>query len=500
MSDLERRALEASFASWKSERVPELPDSQAFELFTINLLFKDADLSDDDVASGLTGGGGDGGIDGIYFFINRQLMSRESDIPTNPQDAELWVIQAKNRNSFEEAPVEKIKDFINDLFDFSRSISSLTYYSQVVRDVISDFREQYTGIIGYPHKLSINLLYATKSDHLPSTGVMARVENVRRAAKAHISAAEPNFQFWGASELLEAYRNPPSRLAVLKVKNQISDTDGSFICLVPLAHFAEFMRDKQGNISQYMLEPNVRDYQGNVDVNRDIRVTLQSSDMREFWWLNNGITILADTADLGAQKLSIQGPQIVNGLQTSHEIFYNYASNTINENRTVLVRVILPPDETTRRRIIKATNFQNPVSELSLHSTEDIHFDIEELLALYGFYYDRRKGRSRQQKRPIAKIVSMKELAQAVMSIALWRPDDARVRPGTVLKRDEVYKETFDTSAPRDLFVSCISIDRQVNAYLSQKDEVTTDVRVDLRYYIGAVIGSYLTKKVRPTK
>jgi hypothetical protein len=62
MSELDRRALEASFTGWKADRVPEMSDSEAFEWFTIGLLFKDSDLSDQDISSGMTGGGGMAGL------------------------------------------------------------------------------------------------------------------------------------------------------------------------------------------------------------------------------------------------------------------------------------------------------------------------------------------------------------------------------------------------------------------------------------------------------
>ena len=198
--------------------------------------------------------------------------------------------------------------------------------------------------------------------------------------------------------------------------------------------------------------------------------------------------------------ISIQGPEIVNGLQTSYQIFNYQASNQSNKKRSVLVRVILPPDEKSRRRIIKATNFQTPVSPLSLHATEDIHFDIEELLTLYGVYYDRKKGKNRRLGRPISKIVSIRELSQAVMSIALWRPDDARGRPETVLKRESVYNDVFDVAAPRELFAVCILLDKQISAFLSKEETIVPDMRIDLHYYTNAWVGCSLCGSPKPSK
>lgn len=71
-----------------------------------------------------------------------------------------------------------------------------------------------------------------------------------------------------------------------------------------------------------LLEPNVRDYQGaGSPVNKEIRATLNdASTTVEFWWLNNGITILGEKCFITGNKVTITKPEIVNGLQTSHEV------------------------------------------------------------------------------------------------------------------------------------------------------------------------------------
>jgi hypothetical protein len=107
-----------------------------------------------------------------------------------------------------------------------------------------------------------------------------------------------------------------------------------------------------------MLEPNVRDYQGvkNV-VNRAIRQSLAEPTSPEFWWLNNGVTILATKCSVVGNLVVIERPEIVNGLQTSYEIFQFFKSHTEKPDaRNVLVRVIVPPNEQVRSKIIRATN------------------------------------------------------------------------------------------------------------------------------------------------
>ena len=102
---------------------------------------------------------------------------------------------------------------------------------------------------------------------------------------------------------------------------QYEEEGNYFASLIP------FASDK-GEIRNELFEGNVRDWAGDVIVNEAIRQTLETGIPEEdFWWLNNGITILASGASIqGGHVLSVETPQIVNGLQTSRCI-YNYLSS-----------------------------------------------------------------------------------------------------------------------------------------------------------------------------
>ena len=64
----------------------------------------------------------------------------------------------------------------------------------------------------------------------------------------------------------------------------------------------------------------------------------------------------------------------------------------MSDGRNVLVRVIVPPDEKVRSKIIRATNLQTPIPDISPRATDQIHFDIEEKFRLYQLFDERRKG------------------------------------------------------------------------------------------------------------
>lgn len=196
------------------------------------------------------------------------------------------------------------------------------------------------------------------------------------------------------------------------------------------------------------LEGNVRDYQGNVEVNRSIRETLISDTLPEdFWWLNNGITVICSNAIVSGKTLTIENAEIVNGLQTSREIFNVLSSKSQQfDERSILVRVIVTEDAESRDRIIRATNSQTDIPSASLRATDKIHRDIEDFFATRGLFYDRRKNFYKNQGKPVRKIVSIGFLAQAVLACALGDPANARARPSRLIKSDEDYRRIFNES------------------------------------------------------
>jgi hypothetical protein len=158
--------------------------------------------------------------------------------------------------------------------------------------------------------------------------------------------------------------------------------------------------------------------------------------------------------------------------------------------------VILPIDEKSRIRIIKATNSQTPVKEMSLRSTEPVHLDIEDRLKLYGLFYDRRKGEYRRLRKPISKIVGTNALIQAVLAIALQRPDDARARPLTYVGSH--YDKVFNADYDKDLYAACVLIDHQIDKYIAAQQQLSTDERRDIRYYIAMATSCFLTNLSHP--
>jgi hypothetical protein len=138
-------------------------------------------------------------------------------------------------------------------------------------------------------------------------------------------------------------------------------------CWVALVQLDEYFKliAEDGQMREYLFESNVRDYEGDVEVNKQIRSTLENPKGADFWWLNNGITIVAESVTGHPQELVIDDPQIVNGLQTSQVIFECLRQPPLPtgqiQPRHVVIRIIKSTDEELSDRIIRATNSQTKI-------------------------------------------------------------------------------------------------------------------------------------------
>ena len=501
MSQIDIATLEANFANWRENRAPDEKDEDAFEIYSIEQILKDRDLSDDDIQSGNIGGGDDGGVDGMFFFVTRTLILEETELPSPAPKAELVIIQAKyKKGGFEETAIQKLSDFAEDCFDWSRNLDAITYLSSEAKETIERFRDRYKKILKYTPTLKVEFHYVTKTTHAPHPKLEARIRNLKRYISSQISNAEVSFKFWDCAELLKSVRTIPRESLVVSTTKLFSTSDKCAVCLVKLSDFANFLKDENGQLRTSLLEPNVRDFQGiSNPVNTEIRKTLTSNDPTpEFWWLNNGITVIAEDCSYTGDSVTITRPEIVNGLQTSHEVFGAFQDPQKRDNRNVLLKIVVTKDEAARNQVIKATNNQTYVSDLTLRSTDRVHFDIEDVLKLHGLYYDRRKGEYKRLKKPISRIISPKALAQAVMAVYMQRPSDARARPESILKSKEQYARIFSDDYDKLFYVACITILKHTSAFL--KNAVAErDLRARLRYHVAMMATCELVQKGTPT-
>lgn len=496
--------LEQLLEQRKTALDPEASDSDFFELFVAEELLKDYSLSYEELDSGLIGGGNDGGIDGFWIFANGDLIREDSDLTRFGRnvDLELVIVQAKRSPGFSEDPINRLMAVTENLLDLSTNLDEFqSRYNSELLESVKIFREVYRTLATNFPFLRIRYVYATEGADIHDNA-RAKARDLEAKIPALFSSAETSFEFVGAADLISLARRQPRRsFSLVLAESPISATGAvAYVCLVRLSDLFTFVTDDDDNIREELFEANVRDYQGKTEVNKEIQESLQQPGLEDFWWLNNGITVLAAKATQSGKTLAIEDPQIVNGLQTCRQIFQFFIANPETEDdRLVLIRVIVPDASESRDKIIKATNSQTYIPPASLKATDKIQRDIEEFIRGHGLYYDRRKNFYKNDGKPVADIVGIPKMAQALMAIILAQPDTARARPSSLIKNDTDYNHLFSTSHPIEVYLACIQILRRAEQHLRSMDDLEPKDRNNLRFYIALELARDMTNEVIPS-
>lgn len=470
-------------------------ESQYFEIFSSKQILKSKDLSDEEIENGVLGSGNDGGCDSIYTLFNGVYVTEDivSSITSSKEATiELVITQAKRETSFGEDAIMKWKTTVENLTEIGVDDSPYkARYNEDVRTAFSVFRELYVKLLRNTPKLAISFNYATFASEI-HPNVQAQAEELKGIVHKLFPSPKTvvNVTFWGAEELLLAAQSQPEhKLNLPLAENPINiGTHCDYIALVNIAKYYRFITDETGVLRKYLFDSNVRDYQGHNSVNQDIHNTLSRPTGEDFWWLNNGITLLTDEAILATSKeLVLTEPAVVNGLQTSNEIYQYFLANPEqlgSETRNVLIRVIVPESEDSRDRIILATNNQTNIPKSSLRANDPIHWQIELYLKGRGLFYDRRKNYYKNQGRKSTEIVSVSFLAQCMISLFLQKPNYARARPSTLLIKDETYDELYIKNQDLDVFYNSAKLGKMVEVCLKKSNVYTPAQKNDILFYV----------------
>jgi hypothetical protein len=493
------------FEAWQTENLPESDGGTAFEAFASEMALRSFGLSLEEVMAGIVGGGQDGAIDSVYAFFDEALINEDSEVvlPESKPNAfgqgrelELWVIQAKRTPSFAEGALDKLENTLRRVLDLRESIESLAaLYNPTLLARFDLFRRAWEKLLVRRPRLSVNVVYAAPADRRGVTPqVEAKVVALQHVLRTQVPNAQISVDLLGDAELLERYNDRPSYTLPMHYQ-EAATSDKSHIALVTLRDYFNLVVDEHGRLRRHLFEYNVRDYEGNVSVNLDIRRSLSNPESPEFWWLNNGVTILCSEATSAGKTYSLSDIQIVNGLQTTHEIFKALSSGHVPEadRRMLLVRIIVTDDPAVRDEVIRATNRQTSVKDSSLRATDEVQRNIENYFLTRNWYYDRRKNYYKNEGREQSRIVSIPALGAAMTAMGLFRPDMARGKPSSLLKANDDYVKVFNDAIELQIYYWVARTQRRMDAFIgSDGAQATIQQRSNLKFHLSMLVVDHL--------
>lgn len=424
-------------------------------------------LNEDEIEDAITDGAMDGGIDAVHisgrdvhifnFKYTGTFEKTKNNFPETEIDkilvtmagiygktiqkedanailwdkvTEIWELFEKGTLNFKyylcsnkQKPVEHARRKFETTLDKYRFVE-YHYYDQ--EDIVSKILEKkYRKIDGEIH--FVDLQYFDRSDG-PLKGIVATV---------------------AASELINLIRDPDNH------QKLIEDA------------FNE-------NVRVYLKLKN--------RINQSIYETALSDENFEFWYLNNGITIVCDecnyTPHTRSPKVKLTNLQIVNGGQTTHALFEAYLKDSKKLNNVLVLVRICETKKNYRisEKISETTNSQNPVRTRDLHANDRVQRKLEDQFKTLGFFYERKKNQ--YQENPKSSRLDNELLGQIYLAYYLNMPSEAKNQKVIVFgdKYDEIFDENVVTAIkmliPYRVFLPLEEIKKQIQRKKRRKEPI----------------------------
>lgn len=415
-------------------------------------LSTDADLLD--IVS--VGGGDDLGIDGLIVSVNDHPVTSIEEINdiifgTRKSLFNFTFIQSKNKKGFNH---DEYQVFMAGIESFLKPELDLP-----ANDRIKKWHEIYEYIISKDSMLRwkdcpiISTFYVTNGEWSEQPYILSDSNAFKEHIESKNTFQTPDIHYIDGKRLLDiinANENCYETIINVAASFDLPGTQGvkkSGVFLCKATDIITLISTEDGILRRYIFEDNVRDFQGNTEINKDIKQTI-TNNPEQFLLLNNGITVVCEDFEFANQKIRISSPQIVNGCQTCNILYESKQAAQSIESIFVIVKIIASNDNEIVNNIVKGTNRQNIVYDEAFETTKDFHKLLEKFFNTFSMesysrlYYERRAKQfnGNPQIKPNQK-VNLRIIAQSTVALFLFRPEQGIHHPSRLLRdfKDSIF-------------------------------------------------------------
>ncbi len=328
----------------------------------------------------LTEGGNDAGIDALYI----------GDVSGDEFPVILfqgkYKFNLEENSNFPSNSIQKVIDTIRTIFDPSKSVNKNRELAAKIAEISSLISDAKIPII--------KCIFA-------NNGLMWNEEGNNHIKNADFPDEQIVFEHYNHDDIVHRITNNKPVKATIRLSGVSISEDYNFKRVIVGKISVTELKSLFDNHGDNLLQKNVRRYLGlksKNNVNYAIKETLTSDKRENFYFYNNGITMVCSKFSYsGLLKsdwaVNVEDLQIINGGQTCKTI-----QHTINEfpnidytNAFVLVRLYeLSGDaQDLITDVTLATNSQNPVDLRDLRANDNIQRALEIDVKNLGFTYKR---------------------------------------------------------------------------------------------------------------
>jgi hypothetical protein len=365
-----------------SQQIGSKDEATQFEHFVNYVVLFDIFAEEFDVEAIATGSG-EFGIDGICIIVNDTIIEDEEQLDDLAENANALVVQfvftqAKASKSFDAGDLSKFLIAVDDFFSDKLALvqNERIHTQRKIKTKLYQYAAKF--VRGLPRLL---LFFATTGSWQNDANLMAICDAYVKTFEGKHIFEKVEFTPIDGSRLQKLYfqtKNAikvgvqfPSNIAL----PPIAGVREAYIGVLSAAQYLKLITDEHSTVRRRLFFDNIRDFQGETDVNKSIAATIGSDRRIEFPLRNNGITIVSRKLQRIGNEFQIEDFQIVNGCQTSHVIASKWKPDY--GDMLIPVKIIVTEDEEVTKNVIIASNSQNDVDQDSFWALDPIHKKIE---------------------------------------------------------------------------------------------------------------------------
>lgn len=453
------------------------------------------------------------GLDAVAIIVNGNLVLSKEDIVTYAKskylDVDILFIQSKTEEKCDSGDllktIQATKKFFED-FDKITEKNENIYNAKEIVDEIFEY-DNFKYCLNNSPKCHIYYACAASQwdESLIDDICESNVREIKNLKDGDIKDAE--IKIIDRNYLIRAYTEIQNHISVkIHFKNcltldKIKGVNEAYIGYLSGEEYLKIIMNSEGKLQRRIFYENVRDYQGTDNsVNKEISNTIKKEDTRDqFVLLNNGVTVITRVLNsLGGNVYELSDFQIVNGCQTSNEIFNlkDYVRDII-----VPVKIIYTTDSEIISSIVRATNRQSPVPEEAFVALDNYHKNLQMTFSEYSkempieVFYERRPGEpdNISNKMGEYQIVTLHGLIRSVTSVFFQEPYIVHNNNPANILRNRKDKLFCEEQKPEMYYIPAYLM--VLFVYLQGK-KVLTRRDYKYRYYIMMIVYGLMTKSI----
>ncbi|NDV67511.1 AIPR family protein [Dysgonomonas sp. 25] len=397
--------INAKFKKFREQlELNDIADGNAFEKYVNYVILSshqpDAFNGDNELLEKVNvGGTHDMGIDGIAIKLNglliRDLAEAKDLVKRFPRvSVEFIFIQSKYKSDFDKGEFNNFADGVREFLSEKQRQPHSPEIKSLIK--IKDFLISEEAVYKWEDNPNVRLYYVAMGKWHNSKHQLALAEQFKDDVNSLNTYKEPVIHFIdidGFKGIIDSNENNfevvLNSIDTMPLTS-VDKVDNSCMLLCYASELKKLLSTDEGIIRKSLFDDNVRDFQGDNNINTEIGRTIKE-EPEKFALLNNGITIVCEKYTPSNRQITIKNPQIVNGCQTSHVIFNVEESNTV----PLVIKLISTQDIEITNQVVRGTNRQNIVLDEAFETTKKFHKELEDVINALSpeyerFYYERR--------------------------------------------------------------------------------------------------------------